>query len=108
MHMTTSFIAVELYQVVICKGEHTRNSGFVDPNPRARSASGFGYTNPLLSSVFSDLTHLKQIVIFCDSLSCSCYILDEIVFNNYICIIIIETLPLLPSYITYQLYKYVL
>ena len=40
------------------------NSGFVDPNPRARSASGFGYTNTLLSSVFSDLTHLKQIVIF--------------------------------------------
>ena len=32
----------------LCYGEHTRNSGFVDPNPRARSASGFGYTNPLL------------------------------------------------------------
>ena len=40
--------------------------GFVDPNPRARSASGFGYTNTLLSSVFSDLTHLKQIVILYD------------------------------------------
>ena len=38
------------------------------------------------------------------------YIWDEIAFNNYIdlCIIIIETLPLFPSYITYQLYKYIL
>ena len=45
---------------------------------------------------------------FYDWVSCSWFILDEIVFNNYICIIIIETLPLLPSYITYQLYKYIL
>ena len=82
-----------------------RYSGFVYPNPRARSASGFGYTNPLLSSVFSDLTHLKQIVIFYDWMSCSWYSVDEIVFNNYISII--ETLPLCPSYITYQLYKYI-
>ena len=43
-----------------------------------------------------------------DWVSCSWYILDKIVFNNYICIIIIETLPLFPSYITYQLYKYIL
>ena len=45
---------------------------------------------------------------FYDLVSCSWYILDEIVFNNYICIIKIETLPLFPSYITYQLYKYIL
>ena len=31
---------------------------------RVGHRSGFGYTNPLLSSVFSDLTHLKPIVIF--------------------------------------------
>ena len=43
-------------------------------------------------------------LIFYDWVSCSWYILDEIVFDNYICIIIIiETLPLFPSYITYQL-----
>ena len=43
-------------------------------------------------------------------MSCSWYIWDEIVFNNYIdlCIIIIETSPLFPSSITYQLHKYML
>ena len=45
---------------------------------------------------------------FYDWVSCNRYILEEMVFNNYICIIILETLPLFPSYITCQLHKYIL
>ena len=64
------------------------------------------------STVFECVLRLNtpQTSFFYEWVSCSWYIWDEIAFNNYIdlCIIIIETLPLFPSYITYQLYKYIL